>query len=599
MSIRRVAGATVIVIVAAICAPLRGPAFTSKLDRALRDWIEHPTASARVLIRTRPGAVERVQHRLIESGARSVAPLNTTNLLAADVSNDTLRRVARDADVLRVSSDAMVKSLGSALGQNTLLGTEGLIKFTGSDWKRATSYTGHNIGVAVIDSGVTAGNGDLSAITFYDVTNAMKQGGNYDDYGHGTHVSGLVASNGSFSDYQYQGIAPSVQLVEMKVLDRNGNGYTSDVITAINFVVQNRSRLHLGVINLSLGHPIYEPAATDPLVQAVENAVAAGIVVVVSAGNFGGDSTTHLTGYGGITSPGNAPDAITVGALDTFQTVARGDDVVAWYSSRGPTWYDGFQKPDLIAPGSHLVSDISPNSTIYGTYQRGVVQVKGNPFLRLSGTSMAAPVVSGVVAAMLDANRTKHPGAPLTPNAVKAILQYTALPLANEDTLTQGAGALNAAGAIALAAAIDPSRPVGSGWLATGVNAWTTIGDQTLAWSQRVVWGDRVIWGNQILTNDPAWGLRVVWGDRVIWGNRVVWGNSTVWDGNAAVWGSRVVWGDALIGETYGSRVVWGDLSANVHADRVVWGNLQDLNLAPMSMSWANLERANGDLVAK
>jgi serine protease AprX len=372
------------------------------------------------------------------------------------------------------------------------------------------------------------------------------------------------------------------------------------VINAINFAVANKARLKIDIINLSLGHPIYEPAATDPLVQAVENAVAAGIVVVASAGNFGGDPSTHVTGYGGITSPGNAPDAITVGAIDTFQTAARNDDVVAWYSSRGPTWYDGFQKPDLVAPGSHLISDVPTSSMIAKTYPGGLIKTSGTTNLtKLSGTSMAAGVVSGVVALVLEASRTNYPGALLTPNAVKAILQYTSLPLANADVLTQGAGALNAAGAIALAAAIDPSQPVGSWWLATGVNTSTTIAGETLAWGQRVVWGDRVIWGNQIFNNDPAWALRVVWGDRVIWGNRVVWGNSTVWDGNQAVWGSRVVWGDSLIGQAYSSRVVWGDLSTNVTADRVVWGDLQGLSIVPTSMSWGNLERANGDLVPK
>ena len=146
-----------------------------------------------------------------------------------------------------------------------------------------------------------------------------------------------------------------------------------------------------------------------------------------------------------------------MGALDINGTVSRADDAVAWYSSRGPTWYDGFQKPDLVAPDSHLVSDVSTASTIYNTYPRGALLVNGKP-------------------------------------AVKAILQYTALPVANADTLTQGAGAVNAAGAIALAAAIDPNRPVGAWWLTTGVNTWTTIGGQTLAWGQRAVWGDQIIW---------------------------------------------------------------------------------------------------------
>ncbi len=192
--------------------------------------------------------------------------------------------------------------------------------------------------------------------------------------------------------------------------------------------------------------------------RAVENAAAAGIVVVASAGNFGGDPVTHVPGYAGITSPGNAPNALTIGAIDTNDSNSRGDDVVAWYSSRGPTWYDGFQKPDLVAPGSKLVSNASTTSTLYKTYPGGVVTTFDKPFLRLSGTSMSAGVVSGVVALMIEANRTNYPGAPLTPNAVKAILQYTAFKMPNYDTLTQGAGSLNASGAVTLAAAID-ARP--------------------------------------------------------------------------------------------------------------------------------------------
>ncbi|PYR36033.1 MAG: hypothetical protein DMF90_11505, partial [Acidobacteria bacterium] len=164
--------------------------------------------------------------------------------------------------------------------------------------------------------------------------------------------------------------------------------------------------LKIGVINLSLGHPIYEPAATDPLVQAVERAVANGIVVVVAAGNFGGDPATHVPAYAGITSPGNAPDAITVGAVETQQTATRSDDVVAWYSSRGPTWYDGYQKPDVVAPGSHLLSNIPLNSSIYTTYPGGIVSNQGSvPSFRMSGTSMAAPVVSGLVASRPTAAR--------------------------------------------------------------------------------------------------------------------------------------------------------------------------------------------------
>ena len=177
-----------------------------------------------------------------------------------------------------------------------------------------------------------------------------------DAYGHGTHVAGLIAGDGNLSDQRYRGVAPRARLIVLKVLDENGAGYTSDVIDAIEFVTRNKARLGVDIINLSLGHPILEPAATDPLVQAVEAAVRAGIVVVAAAGNYGVSPATGEPAYAGILSPGNAPSAITVGSARTFETNMRGDDRVANYSSRGPTWYDGTAKPDLVAPGHGLVA---------------------------------------------------------------------------------------------------------------------------------------------------------------------------------------------------------------------------------------------------
>src|SRR4029079_4914615 len=129
------------------------------------------------------------------------------------------------------------------------------------------------------------------------------------------------------------------------------------------------------------------------------------------------------------------------------------------------------------------------------------------------------------------------------------------------DVLTQGAGALNAGGAVALAAAVDPNQPVGSSWLVSGVNTWTTIGSETFAWGQRVVWGDRVIWGNQVYNHDPAWALRVVWGDRAVCGDRVGGGDSRVCDNrNAAVRGSRVDWGDTPPGQAQANSGTRGSL---------------------------------------
>src|SRR6185503_6033013 len=149
------------------------------------------------------------------------------------------------------------------------------------------------------------------------------------------------------------------------------------------------------IINLSLGHPIYAPAKYDPLVQAVEKANAAGLIVVVSAGNFGQMQKGAGSGYTGITSPGNAQSAITVGAAVTQDTTTRDDDVVASYSSRGPTWFDAYAKPDVVAPGHNLASDTSMSSYLYKLLKGSHVASKnGQQMLSLSGSSMAAAVTS-------------------------------------------------------------------------------------------------------------------------------------------------------------------------------------------------------------
>ena len=154
----------------------------------------------------------------------------------------------------------------------------------------------------------------------------------------------------------------------LKVLDANGAGYTSDVIAAIEFAIQIKDELGIQVMNLSLGHPIYSEAATDPLVRAVEEAIAAGIVVVVSAGNHGKNPETGKAGYAGVTSPGNAPSAITVGAVDVNYSLTRADDFVPAYSSRGPTSYDTYAKPDLVAPAHRLVAVAAQGGSLYRDY---------------------------------------------------------------------------------------------------------------------------------------------------------------------------------------------------------------------------------------
>jgi serine protease AprX len=429
----------------------------SKLDDRLAATIRTGDSSPqRVIIRTTSEGIPALTRALERSGHAVLRRHSIINALTARVPAAALEGLARLPFVESISLDAVVLADQTAAGDSTLRGTLAL---------PVQAPAGNRVGVAVIDSGLEPGPEFGDRITgFYDFTQDGRAASPTDDYGHGTHVAGLIAGSGDLSSgKRYRGVAPKARLVALKVLDRNGAGTTSDVISAIEFATANKERLGVDIINLSLGHPIYEPAVTDPLVQAVEAAVRAGLVVVVSAGNYGLSSTTGLPGYAGILSPANAPSAITVGSVRAFETNTRTDDRVAPYSSRGPTWYDGGAKPDLVAPGHGLVAAGAKSSSLY--INNPALRV-GDAYLRLSGTSMAAGVVSGTAALIVEANRAAFPSAPLAPNAVKGILQYTALPVRDEqgnpyDFLTQGAGSVNPAGAIEVASRIDPSAPLG------------------------------------------------------------------------------------------------------------------------------------------
>ena len=284
-----------------------------------------------------------------------------------------------------------------------------------SDVVNAQGYTGTGIGVAIIDSGMS----DMPEFhanqtrIVYQAT--FVGGGANDQYGHGTHVAGIIGSNGNGS--VYTGIAPSVQIVNLRALDQNGSGTDASVIAAIDAAIALKSTYNIRVMNLSLGRPVFEAAALDPLCQAVETAWKAGIVVVVAAGNDGRDNSQGTFGYGTITSPGNDPYVITVGAMNTKSTVTRTDDVMASYSSKGPTLFDHYAKPDLVAPGNRVVSTMKTGDTLNQEYASNRIS---SDYFVLSGTSMATPVVSGAAALLLQ----KTPS--LTPDQVKARLMRNA-----------------------------------------------------------------------------------------------------------------------------------------------------------------------------
>ncbi|MDO8794053.1 MAG: S8 family serine peptidase, partial [Vicinamibacterales bacterium] len=364
-----------------------------------------------------------------------------------DVQAGQLESVVNDAALDNASLDATVHSTMDV----TVVST-GANQVWSGEWRRSgggdyrgISATGRSVTVAVIDSGIDAvpqlSRRILANVNFTDSASSG------DDYGHGTHIAGIIGASRNSSDFanfydrdgsdddrddadrddaegldrsiaSSAGIAPDVKLVNLKVLGADGTGRVSDVIRAIDWAIQYRNQFRIKVINLSLGHLATESWRTDPLTQAVERAYRAGIFVVASAGNRGKLPDGRKV-YGLIDSPGTSPYAFTVGALNTKGTPQRSDDVVTTYSSRGPTWIDRLPKPDAVAPGNKIRSLLGVGTTLASEHPEFIVGAGAGARLELSGTSMSAAVVSGAAAVLLEGNRL------LTPFGLRVALQYT------------------------------------------------------------------------------------------------------------------------------------------------------------------------------
>jgi serine protease AprX len=432
---------------------------------------------------------------------------------------------------------------------------------------------GQGIVVAVVDSGISA----HAALTNKVIANVSLVTGDpsvADKFGHGTHVAGIIAGNTtaaqSVTGLFNGGVAPGVQLVNVRVLGADGWGRTSDVIAGIQWVIANRARYNIRVINLSLGHPVMEPSATDPLCEVVAAAVRAGIVVVAAAGNDGiaADGSRVL---GGINSPGNSPMAITVGSLNTWGTAKRNDDTVTTYSSRGPTRFDGAVKPDVAAPGNKIVSLEAYGSRIPATYSYLHRAGNGtNSYMQLSGTSMAAPIVSGGVALLLQGTPS------MGPSQVKMALQAGATYMPSGGLMGAGAGSVNFMASRKSASTLLGLLPTGliSGLLTTpsGAMYW----DQgTLANRLYAGQGIRLLsilqaplaWLNVSLLNigdlnliglgNPLASLvpkSLLYGEVAGWtgGQSIMWGDS-IYDPS----GQSIMWGDSYM--TDGTSIMWGD----------------------------------------
>ncbi len=298
--------------------------------------------------------------------------LPIVNGYACDMSTDAILEIIQDPNIEYVSYDSKVFAVMDVARKT--VGADKISKF---------GYTGKGVTVAIIDTGVSP-HLDLiypsnRIIGFKDFIN--NQSSAYDDNGHGTHCAGILGASGYSSKGRYKGIAPETNILSIKVLDDKGNGKTSDILSAVQWIIDTKEVYKTKIINFSLGAVAQYRERKDPLVKAANRAIENNMIVVAAVGNSGPTRYTIL-------SPATSRYVISVGALDNFRTPQLDDDFIANFSSRGPT-IDRIRKPDLVAPGVNIMSLSHKNMSGYTS---------------LSGTSMSAPIVSGAAALLLNFN---------------------------------------------------------------------------------------------------------------------------------------------------------------------------------------------------
>jgi serine protease AprX len=369
-------------------------------------------------------------------------------------------------------------------------------------WNTAPYYQGSGVTVAVVDSGNFKSSG-LGSRMLGVVNFNSSEHTSTDQYGHGTHVTGIIADDGTYSGGQYMGVAPKANIIGLRVADDYGLCYESDVVAALQWVYNNKATYNIRVVNVSLNSSVYQSYHTSPLDAAVEVLWFNSIVVVVSAGN-NGTATLY--------PPANDPFVITVGATDDKNTVDLADDVVTNFSAFGLD-EAGRVKPELVAPGRNLIAFLPDVNSLTISQQYPQNQVNSYYF-RMSGTSMSAPVVSGAVALLLQ--KAQETGVNLTPDQVKFRLMATANKnWAGYDPTKAGAGTLDIFAALnsTTSEATNTGLPV-SNLLTTGSDpvtssaGWNSAGWNSAGWNS-VSW-DSVAWNsagwNSAGWNSDYWG---------------------------------------------------------------------------------------------
>jgi len=635
---------------AALAAPA-GQASSPKADTPVSRMLvgKAQTGTVSVIFKTTAPLTSAQESQMTALGAVIVRRLPIIQSVTVRLPERNLARLAALPFAAHLSLDGKVEksdefTVGSSEA-NLAFAASSNSSQDGDDNNGNTAYqlTGKGVTIAVVDSGI-APVADLKGASPLPLLN---MGGNRllpgtdfvgkpapppppapgtpappplnpaDPCGHGTHVAGIIAGNGTKSSTSnsfrhFFGIAPQANLVSVRVLDQNGCSTVSTVLAGLQWVMLHKNdnqAAPIRVVNLSLGHPVGESYTTDPICQAVEALYKSGVVVVCAAGNEGRvngtlntpglDNEGWGTNYGSIQSPGNDPYVITVGATKNMDG-NRADDKIATYSSRGPSRLDLVMKPDIIAAGNKVIS-LDAGSSALNNYAGGSNDIPqslyqyvdkttavSKDYFQLSGTSMASPVVAGAAALLLQANPN------LSPDTIKARLMLSAdkwfAPDGTADPLTYGAGYLNIPAA--LASTVVAQGPAASPALIANSDGSVSVDLSRAQWStagidpSRAQWSTS-LWGTGVVDLRALWGSRAQWSTTSIDLSRAQWSTNVTFIASRAQWSttaglaaSRAQWSTSTIGA---SQALWG---SSVWGDRAQWSTSTtavDLNSAAIT----------------
>jgi len=556
-------------VVVAILPPVAGPA-SSPADGRL----------VSVIVQARPGALAAAVRQVEQVGGQVGRQLRVINGFSARMPAGQVSRLQGSPPVSSVTENGPVAMQAAAYAPTTDAGSLYTTTVqTGAQAYWKAGYTGKGVDVAVIDTGTAPVPGLATAgkvvngpdLSFESQAPNLRY---LDTYGHGTHMAGIIAGRADAAvagkypgdTTNFLGMAPDARIVSVKVADAMGAADVSQIIAAIDWGVQNKTTngLNIRVLNLSFGTNTSHPYTIDPLCHAVEAAWKQGITVVAATGNAG---FYKAPGGPGLTSPARDPYVIAVGAADMMKTLSVSDDQVASFSSSGVGGSGGTKNPDMLAPGRSVISLAVPGSFIDQTYGASGAVTGG--YMRGSGTSQAAAVVSGAAALVLQ----QHPT--WTNTQVKALLMNTAskLKVGLQTDAVQGKGTLNltsALGVTNVAAAQAATNSTGAGSLEGARGSAHLVDNGVVLNGEKDIFGDAISTATLASrrTAGTAW-TGGTWNGRIWSGSSFTASNwtATTWSGrmwsgrmwSSEVWSGRMWSGRMWSAGTWTGRMWSGD----------------------------------------